>query len=134
MLMQMKGRGKLLGGATMFNSRHHFNSTTTPRCPIVQNPTKTTFFFFFFFRCRGTSLRQGPSDPPLQNKHQSRTPHPWKFPYTELVKSLAFHQGVLGGATMFNSRHHFNLTTTPRCPIVQNPTKTTKTTTKQQIN
>jgi hypothetical protein len=50
--------------------------------------------FFFFFFCRETSPRQDPSDPPLQSKPQSRAPHPWKFPYMELVKSLAFHREV----------------------------------------
>ena len=50
--------------------------------------------FYLFFWCRGTSLRQSPSDPLLQSKPQFRAPHSRKFPYTKLVKSLAFHQRV----------------------------------------
>jgi hypothetical protein len=46
----------------------------------------------FIFLMAGTFSRQGPSDPPLQSKPRSRTPHPRKFHYTELFKSLAFHQ------------------------------------------
>jgi hypothetical protein len=49
------------------------------------------FFSFFFFLCWKTSLSYGPSDPPLQSKPQSCVLHPRKFPYTKLVKLLAFH-------------------------------------------
>jgi hypothetical protein len=50
-------------------------------------------YIFFFLMSRNLS-KAGPSDPPLQSKPRSRAPHPRKFSYTELVKSLAFHQGV----------------------------------------
>ena len=52
------------------------------------------FFFFFFLMLGNTSKAGGPSDSPLQSKPRSHAPHPLKFSYTKLIKSLAFHQEV----------------------------------------
>ena len=50
----------------------------------------------------GNLDKAGPSDPPLQSKHQTRALPPRKFLYTDQGKSLAF---TLGGVAPRGSLH-----------------------------